>query len=131
MSSFPSTASICISENSSIVNQNHILSYFPSKSSFRLLALQERLRRQFCLQLVAGTFTRLFSSFVRVYLYSLYLSACICIFSLDHFNWKFSDARTKFTSCVHTAPRSLSIINTHCPHIQQHMVLPRKNESFP
>lgn len=58
MSSFPSTAAVYILEDSSIVIQNYVM--FFSFKIFLEPAPQEYLQIQFCLQLVAGTFTRLF-----------------------------------------------------------------------
>lgn len=96
MSSFPSMAALCMSEDFSVVIQNHILCYFPSEFSLSLHC-KNAYKEGFVYSLLQVlSFTRLFSSFVPVHLLSF---TCLpeSTSSLLTFIWKFSEARTKFT----------------------------------
>lgn len=95
VSSFASTVAIHMSEDFSIVMQNHILCYFPSKYSMNLSSaimpakkvLSTACHRDFH---KAVLFLCFHTSFI------FYLSGCIYVLFLLLFNWKFSDARAKF-----------------------------------
>jgi len=94
MSNFPSTAAVHTSENSSIAIQNHILCYFPSKSSLSLHC--ENAHTESLVYSLLLVFTRLFSSFVLVHLLSFTCLPGSASSLLTSLFWS-SEARTKFT----------------------------------